>query len=397
MSPALLFLLCSLTIQSHLATAPLVLWAIGITILFRILRRAKNPIEAPSSQHSILCWLFGVLSWVPTILYSIKFPDGLLGSEATTSNHAPREGIVRALYFTLKVMKRFLFGEAPWTELLSPLGETSAISLLCVFALFAVSLLSQMKNSAPQTKWKGFSLLSLLLSYTLAIAVLRRPVHLHYENALVFLFPVLSGLLFHQAAMSLKSSARPHWRYLSFGFLALFLLISFRAGTSTLRVLRSKPFPSQTTVHHAKEFSEVLRELSFSADKDAMLINESEKYRESAPFVYLGRDFFPLMQYAKSFRELPEFQSSAGRSPERMLVVSCEGLPDRRVSKYLKNWKFDSEIDLHRCESCKGCTLRRWLKDSSAAVVPDRLGVEPSQRTLPEEETGQETERQLQD
>ena len=386
----LLLFLGSLTFQSHLATAPLVLSCGSALLLLRLFRREEDGNQR-STRTGLLFFLLAAISWLPSLFYHVTTEGGLFGAEGGGDSKAPREGLLRAFFLSGRVLRRFTLGDYEWSSLLSPLPEGAAQWFAVFFQLlFLGYVLRSFLCGELLGRLRLGALLAVASAYIVAIAVLRRPVHPHYESSILILAPLLVGISLSQVVESIEralfftaSPTKRAFRLIpGFSFLALGFFVCFQAARLNIQTLQRGPFPQFQTLAHAEELADTLRELGLHPDADGFLINEANRLRESAFLLFLGKDFFPQMQYAKYFHELSQFRDRSSEPAKRLFLISCERASDRAVERHVRSYVREQEYDLSRCRTCTGCSLSSWARRLTAppqSVGESRTGVQGQQ------------------
>lgn len=349
-------LAASISLQTHLSSAPLVL-SLGIAILPSLIRcgnprrwimqlgdsRTQLIIQAGSLASLIVIWALPLryeLSFEPNI-YQAFFgrafePHSKYGLSASLTALSALVGLA------FPVPKQIYSG-----AVIVPLVFMAGLAIICLL-------------SYPRFRSFILGNIGAIALLTVVVSRLAEEVHPYYLISILPSLYLLAALSFNALLTYSRTKIPSNLGYL------------FQAGATLLLVapLMFRFFHSpkgsdqdpQSTLSHATSVAETISaDLAPGSPIPKIFVLDSYgSLRADSIHLLLGPNALDRMATRRKIKELPKLLPPA----ESGYLLQCDQAPERALHKVLKLWQITAELPLNKCSTCSGCKLSKLVSRS---------------------------------
>lgn len=343
----LLLLALSLLAQSSLSALPMAATLAGVALLRGRSESAEQMPPLLSALATVRSQILLILLAIATLLCPISyelFYSPNISERILSGQKIEGAGIWNALTHLCHFFK-----------ILVDNSSDSFIPLLLI-ALTAILLSVGLFILRSRKFILGISALLLpLLAQSLALSLIKPPLYDHYLHALLII-PIC--LVAVAIAIGLE-----HAKTFSIILVATLLWCWQQAIPGSISALTNNPFPYEN-LQHVKELTQIMSEQTTGPESARIFIRGEGKLKENSIYLLLGKEYYPLMQSAAAFREMPTFRRHY--STKAGVVLNCpapqtgEPLLEKR---YSRNWKVGEPIELQSFPASAGCSLVRIKRE----------------------------------
>jgi len=350
----LLVLLSGLCIQAHFSSAPLVIFVVLACLILLFRRRDFPPVWGIYRHISGARWnaawlILAALSWIPLIIYEIRYGGAVSGLISGWGSRSGQSGLYTSLVNLVHFLRLFIFGD--WVLWLSP--QMRWLALTPPVCAFLFLLYRYCKFADFSGKLFHGVLLACAILYVLILSRDPGPLHIYYLYPLLPIPALLAG-----CALAGIFSTGPRKLPVAAGCLiaASFLLSLYAA------VLNSgHSIWNIHSLQHALEVAQALKQDSGPADSLYIKTHGSVTIMRDSYYFFLGRNYFPLMNYAGTLLEMPSFRTPPVSN--RGYVISCPWPASAHLENLKKGllpeWELAERIAPADCPTCRMCMIFR--------------------------------------